>query len=103
LVAVVQPQHHQRQLQVVADLHLIMKAQMVAPVVEAKKTLAEETPQVAQAVVDIDKIQPLPEALQELSASLQMCNLQTMVGLQEMIMEAVEAVVAVLAEMQQRQ
>jgi hypothetical protein len=103
LVAVVQPRHHQRQPQVVADLHLTMKAQMVAPVVEAKKTLAEETPQVAQEVVVIDKTQPLPEALQELLASLQTCNLQTMVGLQEMIMVAAVAVLAVLAEMQQRQ
>jgi hypothetical protein len=65
--------------------------------------LAEETPQVAQEEVVIDKTQPLPEALQELLASLQMCNLQTMVGLQEMIMEAAVAVLAVLVEMQQLQ
>jgi hypothetical protein len=102
-VAVVQPQHHQRQPQVAVDHHLITQAQMAAPVVEAKKTLAEETPQVAQEEVVIDKTQPLPEALQELLASLQMCNLQTMVGLQEMIMEAAVAVLAVLVEMQQRQ
>jgi hypothetical protein len=103
LVAVVQPQHHQRQPQVAADHRLIMKAQMVAPVVEAKKTLAQETPLVAQEEEVIDKTQSLPEALQQLLASLQTCNLQTMVGLQEMIMEAAVAVLAVLAEMQQRQ
>jgi hypothetical protein len=103
LVAVAQPQHHQRQLQVVADLHLIMKAQMVVPVVEAKKTLAQETPQVVQVVVVIDKTQSLPEVLQQSLASLQTCNLQTMAVLQEMIMAAAVVVPAVLAEMQQRQ